>query len=95
LRGRPELINYVLRKYLIYFLYDKGAAVKPMANDSNKLLTVEAAAAALGLKAPTVRAWMARRKIGFVRLGRATRIPATEIERLIDRGLIPPRAENL
>jgi excisionase family DNA binding protein len=53
-------------------------------------LTCRAAAEALNLSEPTIRAWIARRKIGVIRLGRAVRIPFSEIQRLIDAGTIPP-----
>ncbi len=59
-----------------------------------QLYTIEKSAEALGLKPPTVRAWMARRKIGFVRLGRAVRIPVAEIERLILAGTVPAKIER-
>ena len=58
---------------------------------SVQLVTIEKAAEALGLKPPTLRAWMARRKIGFVRLGREVRIPESEISRLIEAGFTPAR----
>ena len=51
--------------------------------------TVEEAATALGLSVSTLRAWVATRRIGFCRLGRAIRIPEAEIERLVERGFIP------
>ena len=38
----------------------------------------------------TVRSWVAQRRIGFIRLGRAIRIPPTEIQRLLTDGFIPP-----
>jgi len=57
-----------------------------------ELITIQQAADALGLKPPTLRAWMSRRKIGFVRLGnRAVRIPKSEISRLIEVGFTPAR----
>ena len=34
----------------------------------------------------TIRAWIARRKIACVRLGRAVRVPVAEIDRLLDEG---------
>ena len=64
-----------------------------MNNERTKLLTIDVAAGVLGLKPPTLRAWMARRKIGFVRLGRATRIPQSEVDRLVERGFVPARPE--
>ena len=54
-----------------------------------QLLTVEEAAADLSLSVHTIRAWIAKRKIVFVRVGRAVRVPSTEIARLIERGTIP------
>jgi excisionase family DNA binding protein len=57
----------------------------------SKPLTVREAAEALNLKEVTIRAWLARRRIGFVRLGRAIRIPAAEIERLLAENAVPAR----
>ena len=55
------------------------------------MLTVNQAAERLGLRDSTIRAWIAQRRIGIVRLGRAVRIPADEVERLINEGTIPAR----
>ena len=55
------------------------------------LLTIPQAAERLALKASTLRAWIAQRRIGIVRLGRAIRIPLEEIERLIAEGTIPAK----
>jgi excisionase family DNA binding protein len=56
----------------------------------DELLTVEEAAARLGLKQVTIRAWILRRRIGFVKLnGRSVRIPAEELSRLVSAGFIP------
>jgi excisionase family DNA binding protein len=55
----------------------------------SQLRTVEQAATDLSVSVHTIRAWVSRRKIAAVRLGRAVRIPSTEIERLIERGTIP------
>jgi excisionase family DNA binding protein len=51
--------------------------------------TVREAAEELGLSVATIRAWIQQRKICYVRLGRAVRIPASEIRRLIERGTVP------
>jgi excisionase family DNA binding protein len=51
--------------------------------------TVKEAADELGLSPHTIRLWIAQRKIGHVRLGRAVRVPATEIARLVERGTVP------
>ena len=53
------------------------------------LRTVDQAARDLNVSAHTIRAWIARRKLGSVRLGRAVRVPASEIARLIEKGTIP------
>ena len=52
--------------------------------------TVSEAAAELSVSISTIRAWIGQRRIGFVRLGRAVRIPANEIERFLERGFVPP-----
>jgi len=58
---------------------------------ADHMLTVPEAAARLGLSVATIRAWLARRKLGAVHLGRSVRIPESEITRMITRGFIPPR----
>ena len=55
------------------------------------MLTVRLAAERLGLQESTVRAWIAQRRIGVVRLGRAVRIPLEEVQRLIAEGTIPAK----
>ena len=60
-------------------------------NDRETPRTVDQAADALGLSPHTIRAWIARRLIGHHRLGRAIRIPAAEIERLLEDGFTPAR----
>jgi excisionase family DNA binding protein len=56
-----------------------------------KLLTVAEAAERLGVKVPTVRLWLAQRKLGHVKLSRAVRVPESEVDRLIRENTIPPR----
>ena len=56
--------------------------------------TVAEAAAALGLSVHTIRAWIAQRRMGHVRLGRAVRVPAGEIRRLLERGTVPALREG-
>jgi excisionase family DNA binding protein len=55
------------------------------------MLTVRQAGERLGLRESTLRAWIAQRRIGIVRLGRAIRIPLEEIDRLIAQGTIPAK----
>ena len=60
-----------------------------------QLLTISEVAARLALKPCTVRAWLLRRRLTKVRVGRrAIRIPASEIERIIIEGTIPAREER-
>lgn len=54
-----------------------------------RLLTVQQAAGALALSPHTVRAWISQRRLAHIRLGRAVRIPETEVARLIERGTVP------
>jgi excisionase family DNA binding protein len=56
-----------------------------------KLFTVAETAEALRIKPATVRAWVLRRKIGSFRVGRAVRISAEEVERMLRDGLRPAK----
>jgi excisionase family DNA binding protein len=56
----------------------------------NQQLTVREAAKRLGISPHTVRAWISTKKLGHVRLGRAVRVPQTEVDRLVAGGWIPP-----
>jgi excisionase family DNA binding protein len=58
---------------------------------AGNLLNVKEAAYLLGLKPATLRAWILRRKIEFVRVGRAVRIPADAIAQFIERNTVPAR----
>lgn len=62
-------------------------------NDT-KLLTLEQAAARLGLRPVTLRMWASARKIARVKIGRCVRIPESEITKIIERGLIPALSER-
>jgi len=55
--------------------------------------TVAEAAHELGLSVHTIRAWIASRRIGHIRLGRAIRIPADEVRRVIEAGTVPAERE--
>lgn len=56
------------------------------------LLTVPQAAERLGMKVPTIRLWIAKRKLAHVKLSRSVRVPESEIDRLIRENLIPARS---
>jgi excisionase family DNA binding protein len=60
-----------------------------------RMLTLVEASRELGLKPVTLRAWAARRKIAVHRLGRAIRIPAAEIDRLLEESFVPAKPEHL
>ncbi len=55
------------------------------------LLTVAESAKRLGLKEGTLRLWLSQRKLGYVKMNRAVRVPAEEVERLIRENLVPAR----
>ncbi len=54
-------------------------------------LTVRDAADELGVKQPTVRKWIAERRLPHVKLGRAVRIPAEAVWAFIEKNTIPAR----
>jgi excisionase family DNA binding protein len=56
-----------------------------------KLMKVPEAAAMLALSQKTVWQWIGERRIGVVRLGRAVRVPQSEIDRLMEEGSTPAR----
>jgi excisionase family DNA binding protein len=56
---------------------------------TSRLLSIAEAAERLGLRPVTIRLWASERKIARVKLGRAVRIPESEIARLINVNLIP------
>ena len=55
------------------------------------MLTVAETAEALNLKVSTVRAWLLRRKLPRVNVGRCVRVPASAIAEFIERNTIPAR----
>lgn len=64
-------------------------AVKPT------LVSLPTAAAALGITVSCLRAWIYRRAIPYVKVGRAVRISEQTIQRIIDRGTMPAREDSL
>jgi excisionase family DNA binding protein len=52
-------------------------------------LTISQAAVALNLSPHTIRSWIIQRRLSHIRLGRAIRIPGSEVERLLRDGLVP------
>lgn len=63
-----------------------------LCSTAERLLAVPEVSEKLGIKPSTVRAWILRRRLAFVRVGtRAVRIPASEVERIISSGYVPAR----
>jgi len=63
---------------------------------STKLITIREAANRLGLKESTIRKYILKRQIAYVKPSvRAVRIPIVELERILAAGLRPviPQAE--
>jgi excisionase family DNA binding protein len=58
------------------------------------LLKVSEAAKHLSIKEKTLRAWMAERRISYVKLGYAVRIHSEEIERLIRESTVEALPQN-
>lgn len=56
---------------------------------ATKLLKVPEAAEMLALSQKTIWQWIGERRIGVVRLGRAVRVPQSEIDRLMEEGTTP------
>jgi excisionase family DNA binding protein len=59
-----------------------------------KLLTLDEAAARLGMKVITLRMWASRRRIARCKIGRSVRIPESEITRIVEESMIPALPER-
>ena len=66
---------------------------RPVREATEQPRTVAEAARELGLSVHTIRAWVTARRIAHIRLGRAIRIPAAEIRRVIDKNTVPATEE--
>jgi excisionase family DNA binding protein len=58
------------------------------------LMTVSQVADSLGLKESTIRAWLLRRKLPYVKCGRAVRVKAVAVLEYIERNTIPAREDH-
>jgi excisionase family DNA binding protein len=56
-----------------------------------ELLSVPEFASLLRVKPSCIRRWILLRKITVIKIGRLTKIPAAEAQRLIDAGIRPAR----
>lgn len=73
--------------------------MKPAANgkairQSSETFTCRQAGLELGMSEHTIRAWIARRRIAHLKLGRSIRVPVSEIDRLLSENLVPSRPER-
>jgi excisionase family DNA binding protein len=54
-----------------------------------KMLTIGEVVETLGLRPATIRSWIWKRQIGYVKVSRSVRIPDDEVERIIASGSRP------
>lgn len=62
-----------------------------MNKQSSVLLSVQEFADALNITVACTRRWILERRVATVKLGRLIRIPASEVNRLVESGLRPAR----
>jgi excisionase family DNA binding protein len=62
-----------------------------MATQDARPRTVKEAAEELGLSRQTIYAWIAKRRISYVRLGKAIRILPSEIAHVLEAGTVTAR----
>jgi len=60
-----------------------------MSREKPRLNSLPVAAEALGLSVKTLRGWIYRRTIPYVKVGRVVRISDETIQTIIDRGTVP------
>ena len=60
----------------------------------SELLTLPEASVLLRLRVSTLRAWVLRRRIPYVKVGRLVRLRRSDVESLISNSLVPARAER-
>ena len=61
----------------------------PALKQTSRLLSVPQAAEELGISINTIRAWIYRRMIALVKIGRSVRVSEETVQRIIDRGTMP------
>ena len=60
----------------------------------DELLTLPEAAERLRLKVSTLRDWVLRRRIPYVKVGRLVRVRRSDVEALISKSLVPATSEH-
>jgi excisionase family DNA binding protein len=61
---------------------------------NSELLSIPEAAQLLRLQPSTIRSWILKRKLPFVKLGRLVRLRRADVEALIERSIVPARIPN-
>lgn len=61
------------------------------ASGMGALLTLPEASSLLRLKTSTLRAWVLRRKIPYLKIGRLVRVRRADVEALIAESVVPAR----
>lgn len=56
-----------------------------------RLLSIAEFAEALGVTVACCRRWILERRVTFTKIGRLVRIPASEVDRLVEEGLHPAK----
>jgi excisionase family DNA binding protein len=69
----------------------KEQATRALRGHRDPPLRIDDAALALALSEKTLRDWIAQRRLAIIRLGRAIRVPQSEVDRLLEEGTVPAR----
>jgi hypothetical protein len=65
-----------------------------MGNEVQKHYSVPECEKISGIRASTWRKWILTRRVGYSKIGRLVRIPESELRRMLESGLVPPREVN-
>jgi excisionase family DNA binding protein len=60
----------------------------------SNLLTVPETADLLRLRISTIRAWLLRRRLPYLKIGRSVRIRREDVEKLLASAFVPARPED-
>lgn len=66
--------------------------MEEVGQNTQELLTIAEVASILRVKPATIRAWILRRRIPFLHIGRLVRIRRSDVDALIESSLIPAAA---
>jgi excisionase family DNA binding protein len=71
-----------------------NSASQIVVKGAHRLKTLQQVADELNLSIHTIRAWVAQRRLRYVKLGRSVRVSEDEVERVIQLGDVPPRSSR-